>query len=219
DRALLESLIEEVGFGMVFAETPDGPRVAHVPLVSTGDGALHFHLARGNALTKHIAGRTALAVINGPDAYVSPRWYSDRGQVPTWNYVALELEGPVRQMDDDGLTGLLETIGDKQEARIAGREPWKPGEVQQELWDRLTCGIVVFELECRARRPTFKLSQTKPPEERLRFADALEAQGSRAIAALMRRFAECPFVSPCSTATARSAMGRRRSAPRWSRPS
>ena len=124
DRTVLEALIEEVGFGMVFAQTPDGPRVAHVPIVSTGDGALHFHLARGNALTRHIAGNTALAVLNGPDTYVSPRWYSDRAQVPTWNYDALEL------------------------------------------------------------------SQNKPAEERLRVADALEAQGSPAIAALMRRFAE-----------------------------
>ncbi len=190
DRGLLEALIEEVGFGMVFAETPDGPRVAHVPLVSTGDGALHFHLARGNALTKHIAGRTALAVINGPDAYVSPRWYADRGQVPTWNYVALELEGPVRQMDGDGLTGLLETIGERQEARIADGEPWRPEEVAGDLWDKLARGIVGFELEIRAWRPTFKLSQNKPPEERRRVADARAAPGSPAIGALMRRFAE-----------------------------
>jgi len=190
DRALLESLIEEIGFGMVFAEAPDGPRVAHVPLVSTGNGELHFHLARGNALTRHIAGRTALAVINGPDAYVSPRWYADRGQVPTWNYLALELEGPVRQMTEDGLHGLLEAIGERQEARIESGQPWRPEDVPQDLWDRLAKGIVGFELDVRAWRPTFKLSQNKPPEERLRVADALEAQGSPAIAALMRRFAQ-----------------------------
>ena len=41
DRALLESLLDEIGFGMVFAPTPDGPRVAHVPLLWTGDGAVH----------------------------------------------------------------------------------------------------------------------------------------------------------------------------------
>src|SRR5690606_17615990 len=70
DRALLEALIDEVGFGMVFAPTPHGPRVAHVPVVSTGDGAIRFHLARGNALTTHLAGTEALAVINGPDAYI-----------------------------------------------------------------------------------------------------------------------------------------------------
>jgi transcriptional regulator len=189
DRALLESLVEEIGFGTVFAQTPDGSRVAHVPLVSTGEGAVHFHLARGNALTRHIAGTSALAVINGPDAYVSPRWYSDRGQVPTWNYVALELEGPVRQMDYDGLHGLLVAIGERHEARIEAGTPWRPEEVPQELWDKLAKGIVGFELEVRAWRPTFKLSQNKPVEERLRVADALEAQGSPALAALMRTFA------------------------------
>ena len=189
DRALLESLIEEIGFGTVFAQTPDGPRVAHVPLVSTGAGAIHFHLARGNALTRHIAGTTALAVVNGPDAYVSPRWYADRGQVPTWNYVALELEGPVRLMDEDGLHGLLEAIGERQEGRIADGEPWRPEEVPADLWNKLTKGIVGFELEVRAWRPTFKLSQNKPPEERRLIADALDAQGSPALGELMRRFA------------------------------
>lgn len=190
DRALLESLIGEIGFGMVFAQTPDGPRVAHVPLVSTRDGALQFHLARGNALTRHLAGSEALAVINGPDAYVSPRWYADRGQVPTWDYVALELEGPVRQMDEDGLRGLLDAIGEREEARIAAGEPWKAEDVPADNWSRLMRGIVGFELEIRAWRPTFKLSQNKPVEERERIAAALEAKGSPAIAALIRRFAQ-----------------------------
>lgn len=189
DRALLESLIEEIGFGMVFAQTPDGPRVAHVPLVSTGDGALQFHLARANGLTRHIAGSNALAVVNGPDAYVSPRWYTDRGQVPTWNYLALELEGPVRQMDEDGLRGLLEATGEREERRIADGEAWRAEQVAADYWDKLMRGIVGFELEIRAWRPTFKLSQNKPVEERERIAAALESNGSPAIAALMRRLA------------------------------
>jgi transcriptional regulator len=41
DPVLFEQLIREIGFAMIFATTPDGPRVAHVPLVSTGDGAVH----------------------------------------------------------------------------------------------------------------------------------------------------------------------------------
>jgi transcriptional regulator len=119
DRALFETLIEEIGFGMVFATTPDGPRVAHTPLLSTGDGAVQFHLARGNGLTRHLDGMTALAVINGPDAYVSPRWYADQTRVPTWNYVTLELEGRVRRMDQDGLLAMLEALSNRQEGRIA----------------------------------------------------------------------------------------------------
>ena len=42
DRALFEALIEEIGFGMVFAATPDGPRVAHTPLLSSRDGTVRF---------------------------------------------------------------------------------------------------------------------------------------------------------------------------------
>jgi transcriptional regulator len=189
DRALLESLIDEIGFGMVFATTPDGPRVAHVPLVSTGDGAVQFHLARGNALTRHLPGLNTLAVVNGPDAYVSPRWYGEAGQVPTWNYVALELEGPVRRMEEQGLAALLEAIGKREEARITEGQPWHSDQVAEDYWDKLMRGITGFELEVRAWRPTFKLSQNKSAEERQRVADALEAQGSPAVAALMRRFA------------------------------
>ena len=44
-------------------------------------------------------------------------------------------------------------------------------------------------MEVRAWRPTLKLSQNKPEAERLRIADALEAQGKTAIAALMRNLA------------------------------
>jgi transcriptional regulator len=189
DRAVLEALIEEVGFGMVFAATPDGPRVAHVPLVLAADGTVQFHLARGNALTKHIAGSVALAVINGPDAYVSPRWYPETGQVPTWNYVTLELEGPVRRMEQEGLAALLERIGQREEARIEGGLPWTPDQVPEVLWRKLLGGIVGFELEVQAWRPTFKLSQNKPEAHRSAVADALEANGSPALAALMRRFA------------------------------
>lgn len=185
DRALLETLIEQIGFGMVFGSTPDGPRVAHVPLVSNGDGALQFHIARGNALTKHLDGMTVLAVINGPDGYVSPRWYADQTQVPTWNYVSLELEGRVRRMDSDGLLGHLEALSAREESRIAGK-PWTMDKSPPDYIRKLLAGIVGFEMEVLAWRETLKLSQNKPADERERVAAALEANGSAAIAVLMR---------------------------------
>ncbi|MCK9542698.1 MAG: FMN-binding negative transcriptional regulator [Novosphingobium sp.] len=189
DRALMEALIEEVGFGMIFMATPDGPRVAHTPLVSTGDGAVQFHLARANALARHLDGMTALALVNGPDAYVSARWYDDAEQVPTWNYVAVELEGRVRRMDADGLHGLLDTLSTREEARITAGEPWDMAKVPDARLRALQAAIVGFEMEVLAWRPTFKLSQNKPAAERDRIITALEAQGSRAVAELMRRLA------------------------------
>ena len=189
DRALLESLIDEIGFGMVFAATPDGPRVAHVPVLRSGD-TLQFHLAHGNALTKHIDGRTGLFVLNGPDSYVSPRYYEDPAQVPTWNYLALELEGPVRRIEADALRAQLESLTARQEARIEAGKPWTMDKMPEEKLQSLLGAITGFELEVQAWRPTFKLSQNKPLGEGQRAADGLEAEGSTAIAELMRAFAQ-----------------------------
>jgi transcriptional regulator len=189
DRALLETMVEEIGFGMVFAATPDGPRVAHVPLLWTGDGTLQFHLSRGNAMTKHLNGMTVLAVVNGPDGYVSPRWYADPEQVPTWNYVAVELEGRVVRLDGEGLLGQITALSDKHEARIAAGKPWTMDKLPEAKSRALQAGIVGFELEVLAWRETIKLSQNKPAEERERVAAALESEGAAGIAALMRTLA------------------------------
>ena len=189
DRALCESLIAEIGFGMVFAQTPDGPRVAHTPLLTTGDGAVQFHLARGNAMTRHLDGSTALIVVNGPDAYVSPRWYAGRDTVPTWDYVALELEGRVRRMADEGLEAFLHAAIAKHEERLEG-EPWRAEESSARVWSGLFRGITGFEMEVLTWRPTLKLSQNKTAEDRARIAEGLDAAGHAALAHLVRELPE-----------------------------
>jgi transcriptional regulator len=185
DRALCERLIEEIGFGMVFAQTPDGPRVAHTPLLLAEGGAVQFHLARNNALARHLDGETALIVVNGPDAYVSPRWYDNRDTVPTWDYIALELEGRVRRLPDEGLEAFLHAAIQKHEGKLEGA-PWLAGESSEKVWGGLFRGIVGFALEVQAWRPTLKLSQNKSAEERQRIAKGLEAAGYAALARLVR---------------------------------
>ena len=185
DPELDRMLIDAIGFGMVIAATSQGLRVAHTPIVGAGAAAVRFHLGNGNALTGHLDGAEALVLINGPDAYVSPRWYEDRGQVPTWNYVALELEGIVRRLADEELADLLGEIGARQERGLAG-EPWRPDHVPAARWSALFEGITGFELEVRARRATWKLSQNKSAEDRARVADALQEEASADIAQLMR---------------------------------
>lgn len=188
DRAACESLIEDVGFGMVFAATPNGPRVAHTPLLLAEGGAVQFHLARNNALARHLDSQTALIVVNGPDSYVSPRWYANRDTVPTWNYVTLELEGQVRRMTDAELEAFLHAAIAKHETRLDGA-PWRAEESSDKVWSGLFRGIVGFEMEVQAWRPTFKLSQNKSPEERGAIADGLDTAGAGALAAMMRDLA------------------------------
>jgi transcriptional regulator len=185
DRALCDGLIDTAGFGMVFAETPDGPRVAHTPLLLATDGAVQFHLARSNALTRHLEGATALIVVNGPDAYVSPRWYDDRDTVPTWDYVTLELEGRVRRMDDAALEAFLHAAIARHEGKLGG-DPWRAEESSEKMWSGLFRGITGFAMEVTERRPTFKLSQKKSAAERARIAEGQEAAGNAALARMVR---------------------------------
>ncbi|MGL5837220.1 MAG: FMN-binding negative transcriptional regulator [Sphingorhabdus sp.] len=187
-RATMEALIAEIGFGMVFAQTPHGPRVGQTALFSTGDGAVQFHLANGNALTRHLAGTDALVVVNGPDAYISPDWYEAADQVGTWNYISIELEGPVRAMDRDGLVALLDDLSAVNEARLLPKTPWTRDKMDAAKFSRMLGGITGFEMEIYAWRPTFKLSQNKPATDRLKAADQLEKLGKRALAHLMREW-------------------------------
>ena len=189
DRALLRAMVDEVGFGMVFAATPDGPRVAHVPLLLVGD-TLRFHIARGNGLARHLDGAAALALVNGPDAYVSPRWFADPEQVPTWNYVALELEGKARRIDQDALHALLEDLSARNEARVLVGTPWTMGKLPAVKLRPMMAAIIGFEIEVTAWRETVKLSQNKPADERARVIAGLEAEGAPAMAALMRGLAQ-----------------------------
>jgi transcriptional regulator len=185
DRVLFETLIDEIGFGMIFASTPEGPRVAHTPVLREGEAAIRFHLAKTNDLSKHLHGARALFVVNGPDAYVSPRWYDNRDTVPTWDYLALEMEGPVRRISDEALEAFLHAAIRKHEARLEG-EAWRAEESSQNTWAGLFRGIVGFELEIEEWRPTAKLSQKKSGPERARIAEGLEQTGAAALARLVR---------------------------------
>jgi transcriptional regulator len=185
-QAQVDALIDGPAFAAIFAMTPDGPRAAHAPLLRTGPASFRFHLARGNALARHLDGADALAVLTGPDAYVSPRWYADPAQVPTWNYVAVEIEGTVRRLDDAVLPGLLDALSDRHEARIAGGTPWTMAKMPGNKLQAMLGAIVAFELEASDVRATFKLSQNKSAAERERVAAGLAAQGNGALAALVR---------------------------------
>ncbi len=184
---MLHRLVNDIGFGMIFLTTPSGPRVAHVALRLSDGGGVQFHLARSNALTAHIAGQTALAVVNGPDAYISPDWYESDDQVPTWDYVSVEMEGPVRMMNAAGLTALLDDLSAENEARLAPKKPWTRDKMDAAKFQKMLGAIVGFELDVKAWRPTFKLSQNKSPAIRQKVTARLEELGQTAMADMIRK--------------------------------
>ncbi|WP_235523974.1 FMN-binding negative transcriptional regulator [Sphingomonas sp. Leaf33] len=185
----MRAFVREIAFGQLFAATPDGPRVAQVPAIWNGDATLDLHLARGNALTRHLDGATAVFAVLGPDGYISPDWYGlDADQVPTWNYAAVELEGTVRRMDRDALVAQVDRLTAEHEARLP-KLAWTRAKMDPRRFDAMLNGIIGFTLEVTAWRGTLKLGQNKPDAARLTAADASDAAGRRGIAQLMRSLA------------------------------
>lgn len=185
DRGTALAFVADFAFAHVFVTTPDGPRVAHVPVLVVGE-ALRFHLSNGNALTRDLDGAVALASIGDPGAYVSPNWYANgAGQVPTWNYLAVEVEGLVRRLDNDELIALLDASAAEHEGRAG--ENWTRAKMDPRRFEAMSKAITGFELPATTIRATTKLSQNKSEADARGVVAGLRAIGKAQPAALIER--------------------------------
>lgn len=177
--------IADIAFARIFLTTPEGPRVAHAPVLRAGPDKLRFHLANRNALAPHLDGATALLLAEGPNGYVSANWYADvRGAVPTWNYVAIEAEGLVAALDRAALIDLLDALADTLEPRVG--ENWTHAKMEAARFEAMLGAITAYEMTVAATRATHKLSQNQSDAAAQALADRMAAQGDAATAAAMR---------------------------------
>lgn len=171
-----------IGFAHLFAATPAGPMVAHAPVTVHGD-ELWFHLARGNRLHPHLAGARVLASIAGPDGYISPNWYARAdNQVPTWAYLAIEVEGMIRPLAEPDLLAQLDALADAHEPRP---QPWTRARTDPAVITALLRAVEGFAIEVTNARGTAKLGQTKNAADRVGMAAGLRARGHDALAGMM----------------------------------
>jgi transcriptional regulator len=160
--------------------------VAHAPLLArrVAEGLVFdFHLSRSNALASAIAsGFHAVAVSLEADAYISPDWYAAADQVPTWNYVSVEAEGPVAALDDEGLVALLDDLSAQEEARLLPKTPWTRHKMSPGRFEAMTRAIVGARMTVERLEGTTKLSQNKSDAD---VAGVLAALGDHPIGRLM----------------------------------
>jgi transcriptional regulator len=184
DRAEMAALVRQEGFGSVVVQTQEGLRAVHVPVLLDGD-RLRFHVSRGNLVHGALmAGCEALFVASGAHAYVSPDWYGLDDRVPTWSYVAVELNGPVTPLTSDALVRLLDDMSDEHEEKLAPKKVWRRDKMTEGRFEAMLKAITGFEMEVRDWRGTAKIDQDKPAEVRERIGAALADRGEAAMAAL-----------------------------------
>jgi transcriptional regulator len=141
------------------------------PADSAGDGRpgdlgrLTGHLALANDQGQTAQpSALALAIVHGPQAYISPSWYESKARhgrvVPTWNYEAVHLTGTLAvHHDPEWLRALVTRLTRRHEG---GREhPWAVTDAPADFINGQLKAIVGIELTIVSVEAKQKLSQNR----------------------------------------------------------
>lgn len=147
----------------------EGLRASILPMLfdpEEGDlGTLHGHLARPNPQLHDLtADVEALAIFDGPDAYISPAWYEEKrltGKVvPTWNYTTIQAHGSLTlRPEPEWLIAHVRRLVDRHEAGRA--EPWSVDDAPEGYVETQVRAIVGLELRVSRLEAKRKLSQNR----------------------------------------------------------
>jgi transcriptional regulator len=169
DPAQVDDLLRNHGAADLVTVTEQGLAATMLPFIyvpgSGPHGALHGHLARNNDQWKRRAAGESLAIVRGPDAYISPGWYASKVEhgrvVPTWNYVTAHVYGRLVVHDDPVWTeDLVRRLTAKHEAHRD--HPWSVDDAPRAFIEGQLRAIVGIELEITRIEAKAKLSQNRP---------------------------------------------------------
>ncbi|KNX38510.1 FMN-binding negative transcriptional regulator [Luteipulveratus halotolerans] len=166
DRAQIEEFVRRTGVASLVTVGADGvPDSTTVPVLWEGD-RLIAHLARANPqVARVVEGASALAVVRGPDGYITPSWYASKAEhgrvVPTWNYTEVQIRGTVTTYDDaDRLLDVVTRLTDHHE--IQRDSPWAVTDAPDKYVRTRLKAIVGVELVITDVHAKAKVSRDKP---------------------------------------------------------
>ncbi len=184
-------LIEEFPLATLVSINDSAPFFSHIPLVvETDSDKIHLvgHIAKGNPHWKLMNDQPIHVIFNGPNEYVSPKWYVEN-DVPTWNYAVVHIEGQVSLIENlEGILGCLKKLSKSSEAK--SQDPWEfwipedlagPGVIEK--------SIVGFKIEVKSLKAKFKLNQSRSEGDLHGVIKGLEAKNTdsgRKVASLMK---------------------------------
>jgi transcriptional regulator len=182
---VLHALIEKSAIGVLITNGRSGLDANHIPFElnrSQGThGVLHCHVSRKNPVWQDIAtGDEVLVVFRAADAYISPQWYPSKQethkQVPSWNYLVVNVHGRVTVRDDERyVRGNVARLTRMHEA--SQPMPWKMTDAPEDYIETMLKGIVGLEIEITRLVGKVKLSQNKDVRDIRSAGETLKAQG------------------------------------------
>ena len=181
DKTEIEKLIREYGFAILVSNKDTIPTATHIPLqldTSHADGwILNGHVARANPQWKTFESNpTVLAIFSGPDAYISPSWYTEKN-VPTWNYRAVHVYGKVTLVGEEELEIQLRQLMLHYENKHA-EKPQEYSEIPPKTLAVDLRGVVGFKIMVERVEAVRKLSQNRDAESHQNIIVELNKSGS-----------------------------------------
>lgn len=196
DDDAVQELLASQGAADLITMTPDGLVATPLPFeydAATGEhGALIGHMARANPQWRRTVVGEAMAIVHGPDAYISPSWYATKAEhhrvVPTWNYMVAHVYGELVVHDDPRWTRQqIRRLTDRHEADRT--DPWSTDHAPSEFIESQLRAVVGVELIISRIEAKLKLSQNQPAENVETVITGLQTRarpGDHAVAAAVR---------------------------------
>lgn len=173
DRDEILAMARAVPLALFVTATVDGPMATPLPVYIDEEegeqGAVYAHLARANPQWKTPLFGDGLFVFSGPDAYVTPSWYASKQEhgkvVPTWNYEAVHLRGPVEFFEDaDRLHAIVTRLTDRHERER--HEPWAVTDAPATFITAQLRGIIGLRMPIATLSAKRKMSQNRAEADR-----------------------------------------------------
>jgi len=204
DQAAVEAFVDDAGAADLVTFDGTKPVASLIPIIwdrpagaqdgagEGGHGRLLGHVALANPQWRSAGPETvALAIVHGPQAYISPSWYPSTARhgkvVPTWNYVSVHITGRLTiHRDPEWLRDVVSRLTSRHEA---GRpSPWRVSDAPGDFIDGQLRAIVGVEVAIAAVEAKEKLSQNRDAADRAGALEGLRHEpgpGPAAIADLM----------------------------------
>lgn len=178
DLGEIVDFIQRFSFGTIIYVVNGRQVATHLPFISHLNNnkiVLRAHFAKANEQWKHLEAQESLVIFQEPHAYISPKYYEQEQNVPTWNYMTVHLYGQARLIET-----LEETKAILEESINFFEQEYK------KQWDGLSeayklnmmQGIVAFDMEISEIQAKKKISQNRSEKEKAQIAQALSQSTS-----------------------------------------
>jgi transcriptional regulator len=188
------AFVRKRAFGTLVMNGDPVPMVAHVPVLLSEDGRqVLIHLVRSNPIARALtAPLPARIAVTGPDAYISPDWYGVADQVPTWNYVSVQITGNLERMPQGEMRHMLDIQSAFMEDRLRPKTPWTTGKMTPDVLEKMMRMIVPCRMNIADIAATWKLGQNKDDDVRRQAAAQVPGGVGAELATLAALMADPP---------------------------